>query len=359
MSAAPKTALKPVRVLILGSGNMGNHHARYFAAIKGVKLAGAVDVDAARVEAFRAGHNIPRAFTTLDAAVAWGEFDAVANVTPDAEHHATAMKVIAAGKHILGEKPLATNHADALEMTEAAEKAGLVAMVNLSYRNVAELHGARALVDSGALGDIKHIEASYLQSWLVADSWGDWRTEPTWLWRLSTKHGSHGALGDIGIHILDFAVYGAAMDISKVFCRLQTFGKAPDNRIGEYPLDANDSFTMSLEFGNGALGVVHASRWATGYLNSLRLRAFGDKGAVEVNHGHDGSSLRACTGEDVHTQTWREVPVKPVPTNYERFIDAVRAGETREPSFRHATRLQRVLDLGTVSDGDRREHSLG
>ena len=55
-------------------------------------------------------------------------------------------------------------------------------------------------------------------------------------------------LGDVGIHILDFASYGAALDIDHVFCRLKTFDKAPGNKIGEYELDANDSFTMALDF---------------------------------------------------------------------------------------------------------------
>ncbi|MEX0627744.1 MAG: Gfo/Idh/MocA family oxidoreductase [Cucumibacter sp.] len=359
MSAKAAGRAKPVRVLILGTGNMGNHHAKSFASIRGVTLAGAVDVDRGRVEAFRDAHGVERAFTSLEAALDWGKFDAVANVTPDALHHSTTMKVIAAGKHILGEKPLATNYADAMEMTQAAERAGLVAMVNLSYRNVAELHAARALIEAGKIGEVKHIEASYLQSWLVAKSWGNWRTEATWLWRLSTKHGSHGALGDIGIHILDFTVYGAGLDISKVYCRHRAFDKAPGNKIGEYNLDANDSFTMALEFGNGALGIVHASRWATGYLNSLRLRVFGDKGAVEVNHATDGSSLRACTGRDVHTQTWREVKAKRVESNHQRFIAAVREGKGREPSFRHAAALQRVLDLGGVANADRTEHRVG
>ena len=140
------------------------------------------------------------------------------------------------------------------------------------------------MVLAGEIGEIKHVEASYLQSWLVSKFWGDWRTDPKWLWRLSRSHGSNGVLGDVGIHILDFASYGAGLDIDHVFCRLKTFDKAPGNRIGEYELDANDSFTMALDFSNGAFGVVHASRWATGHLNELRLRMYGDKGGIEVVH---------------------------------------------------------------------------
>ena len=344
-----------MRLLILGTGSMASNQATHFAAIEGVTLAGAVDTDPTRLNAFCDGHNIPKRFGSLDEALAWGEFDAVTNVTPDSAHHPTSMKVIAAGKHIFCEKPLATDHDKAIEMTRAAEQAGLVNMVNLTYRNVAQLQKAREMVLSGAVGEVRHVEASYLQSWLVSRAWGDWRTEPRWLWRLSTEHGSNGVLGDIGVHILDFVVYGAAVDIAKGFGRLQTFHKADGDQIGEYRLDANDSFTMSVEFSNGALGVIHASRFATGYLNTLRLRVFGDKGAIEVQHGTDGSTLRACVGEDAEPPLWREVTVDPVQTNYQRFAAAVKAGQSLDPTFRHAANLQRIIDNAMASDRDRRE----
>jgi predicted dehydrogenase len=344
-----------MRVLILGTGSMAAQHAKHFAAIDGVTLAGAVDIVQARVDAFCAGHNIPVGFTSLDEAIAWGEFDVAANVTPDGEHHPTTMKLIAAGKHVFCEKPLAVNYADALEMTEAAEKAGLVGMVNLSYRNVAEIQKARELVQAGVIGAVRHVEASYLQSWLVGLHWGDWRSEDRWLWRLSEEHGSKGVLGDVGIHILDFAGWGAASDIDSIYCRLTTFHKAENDRIGDYKLDANDSFSMTVEFANGALGVVHASRWASGYANTLRLRVYGDKGGLEVQNGFDGSTLKVCAGEDVHTQIWRDVTPDPVPTNYQRFVSAVRKGVADEPTFRRAADLQRVIDASFVTEGSRSE----
>ena len=344
-----------MRLLILGTGAMASNQATHFAAIEGVALVGAVDVDPTRLTTFCDGHSIPERFASLEDALNWGKFDAVTNVTPDSAHYATTMAVIAAGKHIFCEKPLATDYGKAAEMTAAAEKAGLVAMVNLTYRNVAQLQKAREMVLSGAVGEVRHIEASYLQSWLVSRAWGDWRTEPRWLWRLSTEHGSNGVLGDIGVHILDFAVFGSGLDITRAFGRLQTFHKAEHDKIGDYKLDANDSFVMSVEFANGALGVIHASRFATGYLNTLRLRVFGDKGAIEVQHGTDGSTLRACIGEDAEAPVWKEIVVEPVSTNYQRFVQAVGAGTSLEPSFRHAANLQRVIDLAMETDRKRDE----
>ncbi len=347
--------MRPIRLLVLGTGGMANTHAMNFATMSGVELVAAVDVDQVRVQAFALRHEIAKTFTSLDEAIAWGEFDAVTNVTPDKIHYPTTLKLLAAGKHVLCEKPLAEDYAKADEMARAAEKSGLVTMVNLTYRNVAEVQKARQMVLAGEIGKVRHIEASYLQSWLVSKAWGDWATESQWLWRLSTKHGSNGVLGDVGIHILDFAGYGAATDVEHIFARLKTFDKAPGNRIGEYDLDANDSFTMTAEFANGAMGVVHASRWAVGHLNELRLRMHGDKGAIEVIHTPDGSTLKACLGDDIEKGIWKDIDAGTVLTNYQRFIDAVRAGKTVEPGFRHAADLQKVLDLAMVTEKERRE----
>lgn len=350
--------MAPLRLLVLGTGGMANTHAMNFSTVPDVKLVAAVDVDLAKVRGFAARHDIAETFTSLDEAIAWGEFDAVTNVTPDRIHHPTTLQLIAAGKHVLCEKPLAETYAKAAEMAEAAEKAGVVNMVNLTYRNVAQVQKARQMVLAGEIGRVRHIEASYLQSWLVSKAWGDWSTESQWLWRLSTSHGSNGVLGDVGIHILDFAGYGAATDISSVFARLKTFEKAPGNRIGEYNLDANDSFTMTAEFSNGAIGVIHASRWATGHLNELRLRVHGDKGALEVIHRPDASKLRACLEQDVELAVWREVDVDPVATNYQKFVAAIAEGKNQEPTFRHAANLQKVLDLAMVTERERREISV-
>jgi predicted dehydrogenase len=347
-----------MRLLILGTGGMANQHARNFSAIPGVELAGGVDVVPDRLAAFCAEHGVAAAFASLEDALAWGEFDAVANVTPDAVHHATTLQAIAAGKHVFCEKPLATDAAKAMAMTEAVEAAGLVGMVNLTYRNSPALQRGRQMVLAGDIGAVRHLEASHLQSWLVARAWGDWKTESKWLWRLSRKHGSNGALGDIGIHIVDFASYGAGLDVAQVFGRLKTFQKAPGDRIGDYDLDANDCFAMCVAFDNGAIGTIQASRTAAGQLDQLRLRVYGEKGSIEMIYDTGRSYLRACMGNDLDTANWRDVPFDPVDTNYKRFVAAVRDGRTQEPSFRRAAGIQKVLDTAQVSDREHRDEAI-
>jgi predicted dehydrogenase len=338
-----------IRLLILGTGGMANNHAEGFAKIPGVELVGGVDTRPALLAAFCEKHGIAHGFPSVDEALAWGQFDAVTNVTPDAVHFATTMPVLAAGKHVLCEKPLATTAADARAMAEAAARAGVVNMVNLTYRNVPALQQAAQMVAGGALGPLRHFEASYLQSWLTQPAWGDWKTEPQWLWRLSTTHGSKGVLGDVGIHILDFASFVAGQSVSEMACQLTTFDKAPGGRIGEYVLDANDSAVMQLRLAGGALGVVHATRFATGHLNDLRLRLYGDLGGLEVGFEGGVSRLRACLGDAQQTAAWVEVDCPAVPTVYERFIAAIRGEGEMIPDFARGADLQEMLDRAEES----------
>lgn len=338
-----------VRLLVLGTGGMANNHAIAFAAIDGVTLVAGIDTRPGQLAAFRERHGIAQGFASVEAAIAWGQFDAVTNVTPDAAHHATTMPFLAAGKHVLCEKPLATNAADAQAMADAAARAGVVNMVNLSYRNVAALQKAAAMVRAGAIGTVRHFEASYLQSWLTQPAWGRWDREPQWLWRLSSAHGSKGVLGDVGIHILDFATFIAGQDAVEVSCRLATFDKAPGGRIGDYRLDANDSATMQVVLGNGALGTVAATRFASGHLNDLRLRIYGDRGGLEVGFENSTSRLRACLEPDLQTAVWHEVDCPVVPTIYERFIAAIRGTGAADPDFARGAALQRLLDRAEQS----------
>lgn len=340
----------PLRILILGTGGMAKAHVEAYQTIPGVTVVAGIDTNAERLKAFTDKHGIANGFASVAEAIAWGEFDAVSNVTPDSVHYATTLPFLSAGKHVLCEKPLASNYAHAAEMAAAAAKAGVVNMVNLSYRNVAALiHGAKMVAD-GAIGEVRHFDASYLQSWLAQPAWGEWSTESQWLWRLSSAHGSLGVLGDVGVHILDFATYAAGLVPTNVSCRLATFHKAPGDKIGEYTLDANDSAVMHLRLENGAIGVVHASRFASGHMNDLSLQLFGTKGGLEIRFEGNESKLRASTGKDMLTGTWVDVPTPAVKTNYERFVAAIREGRQELPDFARGAALQKVLDLAMASD---------
>lgn len=347
--------MTPVRVVVIGTGGMAKSHVDAYRDIPDVEVVAGVDTNADRLRAFCEAHGIARGFASVAEALDWGGFDAVSNVTPDAVHHVTTLPLLAAGKHVLCEKPLAANYPDAAEMAAAAAQAGVVNMVNLTYRNVPAMIEAARLVAAGAIGEVRHFEASYLQSWLTQPAWGAWDKEEQWLWRLSTAHGSMGVLGDVGVHILDFATHIAGADVASVSCRLQTFDKAPGGRIGDYVLDANDSAVMHLRLAGGAVGVIHATRFASGHLNDLLLRIFGTKGGLEVRWEKDVSTLRGSLGDDMPTATWTDLPCPGVETNYARFMAAAREGVQVHPDFARGAALQKVLDLAMLSD---RAHSV-
>jgi predicted dehydrogenase len=358
MSQPRKSRSAVVRLAIIGTGGMAAQHARMFGEIRGCKLAAACDVDAERVRTFASTHGIPLTFTSVDELLLAPGIDAVSIVTPDAFHAPITLQCLAAGKHVLCEKPLALNHADAKRMTAAAKKAGVVNMVNLSYRDWPAIQAVAQCVAKGTLGELRHLEASYLQAWLASKAWGDWRTTPAWLWRLSRKHGSNGVLGDVGVHIVDFASFPAG-PIAKVYCQLKAFPKAKGNRIGEYVLDANDSAVINVTFKNGALGTIHTTRWCGGHANRLFLKISGTLGSVEIDSDRSVSSYRICSGKNLDTNTWMDVEAKPTPNNYQRFIRAIQSGVGDLPEFQQGADAQRVLDACLESAALDRPVSLG
>ncbi|MER9164766.1 Gfo/Idh/MocA family oxidoreductase [Mesorhizobium sp. M0715] len=347
------------RILLLGTGGIAGHHVEEFAEIPGCSIVACVDQVPGRAAAFAAVGKIGESFESLEAAIAWGQFDAAINATPDGAHMATTLALLAQGKHVFCEKPLAPNHADALDMTEAAEAAGVINMVNLTYRNSPAIQEARRMVQAGEIGALRHVEASYRQSWLVSKSWGDWRVEDKWLWRLSSRHGSTGVLGDVGIHILDFATYGADQDIVSLHADLVTFPKAEGERIGDYVLDANDSVAMTARLSSGALATIAASRYMTGHANDLSLALHGTKGAIRVKTDGKASNLSACLGGDVDLQRWQILALPSVKRNARRFADALVTGRNGDPSFRRAADMQKLIDAAFESSAAKLPVSVG
>lgn len=333
---------------ILGTGGMAMAHAKAFNAISACKLVAACDIDAKRASTFAKTHEIPEVYTDAEDMFAKAKLDAVAIVTPDPYHHPLTMKALAAGLHVLCEKPLALNASDANEMRDAARKAGVVNMVNFSYRNSSAIQKATEIVAQGELGNIRHVHAYYHQSWLVHDYWGDWRKSPTWLWRLSKSHGSAGVINDIGIHILDFASMPLG-SLNSVHCRLKCFEKQEGPKIGEYELDANDSAVITAEFSNGALGTIHTTRWAYPHKNSLRLDLYGDKASIEIDLNASYTKLKINRILGRTAMEWETLDCGETPTNYQRFIRAIETGQPEQPDFARGAEIQAVLDACHLS----------
>ncbi len=336
---------KTIRIGILGTGVMARAHAEAFAKIPGVQLAACMDVVPGRAEAFAKRYRIPLA--TQDRAAFFDAIDAAAIVTPDRFHAEPAIAAFAAGKHVLCEKPLTLTLADARAVeAAAARRPDLVGMVNFSYRRSAAAEQAAKLVAAGRIGELRHVHAHYLQSWLVSDLWGSWTSE-AFLWRVQTAAGSAGVLGDVGVHILDLttAVAGAP---TRLRCELTSFSKLHEGRARTTwkgkPLDANDSAVIQLDFGGSALGVVQATRWATGHINHLRVELHGTEGALRFDLDQSYERLELCAGRNVRRGVWAAREFKPAPNLWQRFCRAVRRGRSEAPDIARGAEVQALLD---------------
>lgn len=339
-----------IRIGIVGCGMMGRRQARMFRGIAGCALVAVADVAFDRAVKLAEAHAGARPYPSLTRMLEEEELDAVSVVTPDAQHVQLALEAIAKGKHVLCEKPLCRSSEEARLLVDAARKAGVINMVNFSYRSAPAIQKARELVEQGEIGEIIHVEASYLQSWLSDEAPG-WRSDETSLWRLSSRHGSTGAIGDVGGHLLDFVSYPVG-SIKALSCRVQSFGDLKGESIGEYILDATDSAILNVEFGNGALGVIHLTRWASGYPNSLRLRMFGTLGSIVVDLDVSNHELSLFRGASGRSARWRKVHCQRTPTNYERFIRSIESGVNDQPDFARGAEIQKLIRCCEISHSE-------
>jgi predicted dehydrogenase len=325
--------------------------------MKGVSVVAASDIVPENLAAFCDAHRIPRRYGDYREMLAREKLDGVSIVTPDRVHADAAIEALGRGVPVLCEKPMASTLADAERMVAAWQKAGVVAMVNYSKRNASGLQKARDLVRLGRIGAIRHMEASYLQSWLAQTAdWGDWRDNPRLTWRLSTRHGSQGVLGDLGCHIYDMAAFLCG-DITELYCRLETYDKGvPGNRIGEFVLDANDSMVATVTFASGVIGTIHSTRWAPAYVDREFIRVYGDKGSIEVDFDR---SQTACHLYTIAAREWETIEAEPTPSNYQRFVKAIRDRRDDESDFANGLKVQRCLDASFVADRERKAIRIG
>ena len=200
------------------------------------------------------------------------------NGGPNDTHAEPSILAAQAGKHVLCEKPLARSAAEAKEMLDAVQKAGVKHMVAFNYRFVPAVRQIRNLIDSGALGQIYHFRAVYLQEWIMPH-YGTPK-----IWRLDRKVAGSGALGDLGAHIIDLAHFLVG-GIKSVAAMTRTFIEErplPDGS-GVGKVDVDDAFVAAIEFENGAIGTLESTRFAAGRKNYNCFEINAEKGSIRFN----------------------------------------------------------------------------
>ena len=301
------------------------------------------------------------------------EIDVVDICTPGDTHFEIAMAALAAGKHVLCEKPLANSVEQSAEMTAAAADAatrGVRSVCGFSYRRTPALAYARQLVREGAVGEIRQIRAHYLQDWL-----SDANSPMTW--RLDKDQAGYGALGDIGAHIIDLTQWITGQSIAAVSGTLQTVvptrpaagtaqglggtGDASGER-GQVTVDDVALFTARFE--SGVLGSFEATRMAQGRKNAMRVEVNGSHGSIAFDFERMNElevyDATAPAGRQGFTRILATEPEHPYaaawwPTGHglgyehtftHQIADLVRAigeGTDPSPSFEEALQVQRVL----------------
>jgi len=292
------------------------------------------------------------------------EVDVFYNLGPNHLHAEPSIAALEAGTPVFCEKPLAPTLDEARAMRDAASEAGVPAGCAFNYRFVPAIQYAKNLIDSGELGEIRHVRGQYLQDWLVDP-------DAPWAWRMDADLAGSGALGDLGAHTVDlarFLVGEQAGDIERVSGHLQTFVDerpvyADDGEtIEEYrPVTVDDAYSANAEFENGAVGSFEASRFATGHKNDHTIEIHGSEGSLRFGLERL-NELEVLTGDSRGYETvlvtdesdpyvehwwppghvigWEHTFVH---ENYE-FLSAVDADGEFSPSFRDAYEVQTILD---------------
>jgi len=219
------------------------------------------------------------------------EIDIIDIATPNHLHAEIAIAAAAAGKHIISEKPLARNGAEAKTMYDAVKNAGIVHMVAFNYRRTPAVALAKKYIEEGAIGEIMNFRGTYLQDW-SADPDGPLS------WRFQKAIAGSGSLGDIGTHVVDMARYLCG-EITQVNTQLKTWVTSRPVQSGTVDklgtgaknadapraaVDVDDEVLSLLEFENGAIGSLEATRNAHGRNNFLTFEIHGSLGSIYFNY---------------------------------------------------------------------------
>ncbi|MEU0614164.1 Gfo/Idh/MocA family oxidoreductase [Streptomyces albogriseolus] len=378
-SEGAETGKPPLRIGMVGYAFMGAAHSQGWRTVGRVfelplrpEMAVICGRDADAVRAAAGRHGWAEAETDWRALVERDDIDLVDICTPGDSHAEIALAALAAGKHVLCEKPLANTVAEAEAMARAAQEArdrGQAAMVGFNYRRVPATALARRMVEEGRIGTLRHVRVAYLQDWLV---------DPQFplTWRLRREQAGSGSLGDLGAHIVDLAQHLAGERLAGVSALTETFvrerplptapssGLAAVSAAGTGPVTVDDAAVFTGRFASGALASFEATRYATGRKNALRIELNGERGSLAFDlerlnelEYHDG------TGDAAHGGFRRILVTEPDHPyldawwppghglGYEHtfvhqardLVHAVAEGRSPEPSFADGLQVQRVL----------------
>jgi predicted dehydrogenase len=213
--------------------------------------------------------------------------DFISVTTPNHTHFEVAKRAIEYGFNVVCDKPMTFDLHQAEQLLRMVESSDIVFALTHNYTGYPLVRQARAMIQSGELGEIQAFRSNYIQGWLRTrlesedQKQAAWRTDPS-------KSGAAGCFGDIATHAYNLARYMTGLIPSRVSCHLRTF--EPGRLLDDYG-------TAVIQFGNGALGTVTASQISHGRENDLFIEVDGTKGALEWHQEEPNKLLVRMNGQ--------------------------------------------------------------
>jgi predicted dehydrogenase len=309
-----------LRIGLIGTGFMGKAHVFGFASAPRVfDLPYEIDlhtvVDITPEAAARAARTLGFANATANwrDLIANPEIDVVDITAPNALHKDMALAAIAAGKHVYCEKPLAPLAADAREMAEAAEAAGIKTQVGFNYLCNPMLGLAREMIAAGELGEIRGYRGIHCE---------DYMADPNGPFTFRHDPAGGGALADIGSHALATAEYLVG-PIARVMGDCVTMiGDRPDGKGGTRKVEVDDVGRAFLRFESGATGSVEGNWIATGRKMQHDFEVYGTKGALAFSQERFNELHFFSTSDAKGRQGFRRIEAGPDHAPYGLFCVA-------------------------------------
>ena len=288
-----KHACPPIAVVV-GTGFIGPIHVEALRRL-GIVVKGVLGSSPGKSQAAAAALGLDRGYESYAAVLADPEVTTVHLASPNRWHKIQALSALAAGKHVVCEKPLAMTPAETAELVAAAAAhPHLVCAVNYNVRFYPLALHARALVRLGEIGDVFHLQGSYLQDWLLYPTDFNWRV-------LAEEGGPLRAVGDVGTHWLDLVTFVSGLEIEAVMADLRTVhpvrrsppGGSAETFSGQggpgaserrsVNITTDDWGAVLLRFKGGARGVCSFSQVAAGRKNCIRVEISGSKRTLAWN----------------------------------------------------------------------------
>ena len=280
--------MKKIGMGLVGPGFVAAHHidaVRRLGDVEVVAIAGSSQQSADRKAK---EYKVDRAYGDYQSLIADPDVQVIHNTTPNHMHFPVTMAALAAGKHVVSDKPMALNPEEGRKLRDAALAAKVAHVVTFNYRGNPLVQQARGMISRGEMGDVSFVHGHYLQDWMTDPHVYSWRSDPA-------KGGSTSALGDIGSHWCDLAEHISGMKIASVLADLTTviperfasggsaeaFSGKGSGQSTPVKVEAEDLASVLLRFEGGARGSFNVGQVLPGHKNDLVLEVNGKAASLK------------------------------------------------------------------------------